>query len=60
MLVSGVQLNDSVICIYIFFFRFFSHMGYHRILSSVPCAIQEVPVDDLFTYRSAYPLIPDS
>ena len=32
----------SVIYIYIysFFFRFFSHIGYHRILSRVPCVIQ--------------------
>ena len=42
MLVSGVQQNDSVIHIHIypFFFRFFSHIGYYRILSRVPCAIQ--------------------
>ena len=26
--------------IYTFFFRFFSHLGYYRILSRVPCAIQ--------------------
>ena len=25
---------------YLFFFKFFSHLGYYRILSSVPCAIQ--------------------
>ena len=28
------------IYIYSFFFRFFSHIGYHRILSRIPCAIQ--------------------
>ena len=27
------------IYIYPFFFRFFSHIGYYRILSRVPCAI---------------------
>ena len=26
--------------IYSFFFRFFSHVGYHRVLSRVPCARQ--------------------
>ena len=30
------------IYIYSFFFRFFSHIGYHRILSRVPCVIQQV------------------
>ena len=42
VLVSGVQQSDSVIhiCIYLFFFRFFSIMGYYKILNTVPCAIQ--------------------
>ena len=42
MLVSGVQQSDSVIHIFIypFFFIFFSHIGYYRILSRAPCAIQ--------------------
>ena len=31
-----------------FFFRFFSRIGYYRILSRVPCAIQQVLVDYLF------------
>ena len=25
---------------YLFFFKFFSHLSYYRILSRVPCAIQ--------------------
>ena len=29
---------------YLFFFRFFSHTGYHRILSRLPCAIQQILV----------------
>ena len=37
---SGVQQSDSVIFIYIFFFRFFSIIGYYKILNIVPCAIQ--------------------
>ena len=38
---SDVQQNDSVIYIYIFFFfGFFSIVGYHKILNTVPCAIQ--------------------
>ena len=27
------------IYMYLFFFKFFSHLGYYRILSRVPCAI---------------------
>ena len=50
MLVSGVQHSDSVIyiSIYISFFRFFSLIGYYKILSIVPCAIQQVLVVYLF------------
>ena len=43
MLVSGVQQSDSVIYthyIYLFFFRFFSHIGYYIVLSRVPRAMQ--------------------
>ena len=41
VLVSGVQQNDSVIHTHeLFFFRFFSHIGYYRILNRGPCAIQ--------------------
>ena len=44
VLVSGIQQSDSVIRIYIkiciFFFRFFSIIGYYKILRIVPCAIQ--------------------
>ena len=29
------------ICVYIFFFIFFSHIGYYRILCRVPCAISK-------------------
>ena len=36
VLVSGIQPSDSVI----FFFRFFSIIGYYKILNIVPCAIQ--------------------
>ena len=34
--------------IYPFFFRFFSHIGYYRILSKIPCAIQQVLLGYLF------------
>ena len=38
------QVHSKVIQLYVyvclFFFKFFSHLGYYRILSSVPCAIQ--------------------
>ena len=39
MLVSSVQHSDSVIL----FFRFFSVIGYYKMLSIVPCAIQLGP-----------------
>ena len=38
---------------YLFFFRFFSHLDYHRILSRVPCAIEWVFVD-CFIYSSVF------
>ena len=41
VLVSNVQQNESVIHIHIAaLLRFFSYIGYYRILSSVSCAIQ--------------------
>ena len=42
VLVSGVQRGGSVIQIhiYLFFLRFFSLIGYYRIMSRVPCAVQ--------------------
>ena len=41
VLVTGVQQSDSVIPhTSILFFKFFSLLGYYRILSKVPCAIQ--------------------
>ena len=41
-LVSGVWHSDSVIYtfIFIYIFRFFSIIGYYKILSRVTCAIQ--------------------
>ena len=46
------QVHSKVIqlCVYmyLFFFKFFSHLGYYRILSRVPCAIQWVIVGNLF------------
>ena len=42
VLVLGVQQSESVTRINIstlFFFRFFLHMRYYRVLSRVPCAI---------------------
>ena len=44
--------QESVIHIHIstlfFFLRFFSHIGYYRVLSRVPCAIQQVLTSNLF------------
>ena len=43
VLVSSAQQSDSAMhmYIYIFFFRFFSIMGYYKMLNIVPCAIQQ-------------------
>ena len=45
MLVSGIQQSDSVF-VFTFFARFFSIIGYYKILNilTVPCAIQSVLV----------------
>ena len=40
VLVAGVQQSDSVIHKYIYFLRLFSVIGFHEILSIIPCAIQ--------------------
>ena len=42
------KVNQLYVYIYPLFFRFFSHVVYYRILSRVPCAIQQVLVDYLF------------
>ena len=41
---SGAQQHDSATYTQSFFLRFLSHRGYHRILSRVPWAIQQVLV----------------
>ena len=38
--VSGAQRGDSVIHVHILFLRLFSIIGYYKILTIVPCAIQ--------------------
>ena len=45
--IEGV--NQLYICIYPLFFRFFSHVGYYRVLGRVPCAIYTGKV--LISYR---------
>ena len=39
-----IRLN---IYMYLFFFRFFSHLGYYKTLSRGPCAIQSMPAQSL-------------
>ena len=50
MLVSGIQQSDQL---YVYKYPFFSHIGYHRILSRVLCAIQEALVVYLFYIYAA-------
>lgn len=42
------QVYSTVILLYIFFFRFFSFIGYYKILNIVPCAVEKVLVGYLF------------
>ena len=46
--------------VYIYIFRFFSIIGYYKILGRVPFAIQRSLWLMSFTYSSMYMLIPDS
>ena len=49
VLISSVQQHDSFTYTYrSIFFRFFSFIGYYKILSRVPCAIQQVLLGYLF------------
>ena len=34
------KVTQFYIYMYLFFFKFFSNIGYYRVLSRVPCAIQ--------------------
>ena len=51
-IVCQFQVNSKVVQLYlpmyIFFFKFFSYLGYYRVLSRVHCAIQYVLVGYLF------------
>ena len=55
--VSHVHQSDSVIYIYILFFRFFAIIGYYKILNIVPCALPQVLLFIYFIYSSLYLLI---
>ena len=39
MLVPGVQQSESVLYMYLLFFRFYSHIDHYRVLGRVPCAM---------------------
>ena len=42
------QVNLFSIYINLLFFRFFSHIGHNRVLSRIPCAIQQALINYLF------------
>ena len=42
------RVNLLYIHIYPLFFRFYSHIGHYRVLSRVPCAVQQVLISHLF------------
>ena len=50
--VSVVQQSESAM--HPFFFGFPSHIGHHRALSRVPCALQKVLISYLFIHNSVY------
>ena len=52
-----IQLHTYM---YLFFFKFFSHIGYYRVLSRVSCAIFSRSLLVIhFKYSSVYMSIPD-
>ena len=62
---SWTQLSDEhfffLVHMYVHsFFRFFSNIGYYRILNRVPCAIKGSLLTTSFTHSSVYMLIPNS
>ena len=44
-------MNQLYVYIYPLFFGFPSHLGHHRALSGVPCAIQQVLISYLFSFH---------
>ena len=47
------------VCVYKFL-RFFSIIGYYKVLNTVPCALQKILLVIYFIYSSLYLLIPNS
>ena len=63
VLVSGIQQIDSVIHMHIFIpLQILSHLGYHKILSRVPCVVQQALAGYLFhmQWYSATSVVSDS
>ena len=61
VLVSGVQqrCTDVYTCNHLFQ-RLFSHIDHYRVLSRVPCSIQQVLIAIYFIYSSVYMFVPVS
>ena len=47
-ILSHWAMEEVCVCIYPLFFEFPSHLGHHRALSRVPCAVQQVLISYLF------------
>ena len=59
MIISAVQQSDLIILIHTFIlFQIIFHVDYHRIFSSISCAIQQVPVNQLFHVQHVHMLNP--
>ena len=54
------KVNQLYVYIYPLFFGFLSHLGHHRALSRVPCAIQQVLISYLFIHSGVYMSVPIS
>ena len=59
VLASRVQKTDSIIHVHIysFFFRFFPHIGYYKILSIVPLGSLTGYYSSLIGYNNPYRLL---
>ena len=55
MLVSGMEPSDSDIC-----FRFFSMVGYYKILTEFPVLYSKLLLVIYFIYSNMYILVPNS
>ena len=54
------RVSEPYVYIYLLFFGFPSHVGYHRAPSRVPCAVEEALVSSLFIHGDVCMKVPIS